>query len=139
MSPVKKRAVSVVVVALGACLLAALLIVGVFAARPRVEAYLYSTTFDSAAWKARSLDGNFGWPTRLRMADDLLGRHLLDNATRAQVEDLLGPADKTSYSRQWDFVYKLGPERGFIAIDYEWLVIRIDQSGRVAEYRVVRD
>lgn len=107
--------------------------------RPTVEAYLQATRFDSAAWKARSADVDVEWPTRLRMIDDLLDRNLLKDATRAQVEELLGPADDTSYFREWDLVYLLGPERGFIRIDSEWLVLRFDKAGKVTEHRVVRD
>jgi hypothetical protein len=36
-------------------------------------------------------------------------------------------------------VYWLGPERGFIRIDSEWLVLRLDQSDIVREVRIVRD
>jgi hypothetical protein len=31
------------------------------------------------------------------------------------------------------------PERGFISIDSEWLVVRFDTAGKVSEYRIVRD
>ena len=33
----------------------------------------------------------------------------------------------------------LGPERGFISIDSEWLVVRFGQGGRVTEYEIARD
>lgn len=63
----------------------------------------------------------------------------LDALTRAQVVELLGPPDGGTYFRDWDFVYRLGPERGLVGFDSEWLVLRIGSDGRVAEYRVVRD
>ena len=62
-----------------------------------------------------------------------------DLELRAEIESLLGPADETSYFRRWDFVYWLGPERGFIRIDSEWLVLRFDAEDRVSEFRLVRD
>jgi hypothetical protein len=52
---------------------------------------------------------------------------------------MLGEPPPTSYFRQWDMVYWLGMERGFVSIDSEWLVIRLDQDGRVAESRIVTD
>lgn len=63
----------------------------------------------------------------------------LDALTRAQVIELLGSPDGGAYFRDWDFVYWLGPERGLVGLDSEWLVLRIGSDGRVAEYRVVRD
>ncbi len=36
-------------------------------------------------------------------------------------------------------VYWLGPERGLIRIDSEWLVLRLDEGGVVREFRIVRD
>ena len=133
------RTVKIVVAVLGVPVLLFVATIGFLLLRPPVEAYFRATRFASDTWKARSMDADLSWPTRLRMVDDLLRRHLLDNATRAQVEVMLGPADNTQYFREWDLVYRLGPERGFIRIDSEWLVLRIDQAGRVAEYRIVRD
>jgi hypothetical protein len=106
---------------------------------PDVEAYLKATRFDSVKWKARSLDGDTMWPTRLRMADDLLRIGTLRGAPREEVERLLGPPDQTSYFKNWSMVYWLGPERGFIRIDSEWLALRLNQQGVVAEVEIVRD
>ena len=79
--------------------------------------------FDAKAWRSRSADAGHDWPTRLRMVDSLMDRRLLDGRTRAQVVELLGPADDTSKWRDWDSVYHLGPERkALIRIDSEWLV-----------------
>ena len=96
--------------------------------------------FDAKAWRSRSADAGHDWPTRLRMVDSLMDRRLLDGLTRAQVVELLGPADDTSKWRDWDLVYHLGPERrALIRIDSEWLVIRLDSRGAVAGYRIVGD
>jgi hypothetical protein len=52
---------------------------------------------------------------------------------------LLGEPRRTRYFRQYDLVYWLGPERGMISIDSEWLVLRLDKRGRVTEERLVTD
>lgn len=134
-----RRTFKIAALVLAAPIVVCAAVMGFLSLRPRVEAYRHAITFEPAAWKARSRDNDFMWPTRLRMIDDLLQRHLLEDATRARVEALLGPADDTPYFRQWDLVYHLGPERGFMRIDSEWLVLRLGQAGRVTEYRVVRD
>lgn len=56
---------------------------------PPVEYYLHASKFDSAAWKARSMDAEVMWPTRLRTVDDLLERRALNGLARARVEELL--------------------------------------------------
>lgn len=63
----------------------------------------------------------------------------LEGLSRTEIERLLGPANETSYFREWTMVYELGRERGFIAIDSEWLVINLDNSGVATESRIVRD
>jgi hypothetical protein len=52
---------------------------------------------------------------------------------------LLGEPSDEGYFREWDFVYWLGPERSYMGIDSEWLVVRLGRDGRVTEYRIVRD
>ena len=47
--------------------------------------------------------------------------------------------DKTEYFKEWDLVYWLGPERGFISIDSEWLVFRFDGQKKVTDYKIMRD
>jgi hypothetical protein len=106
---------------------------------PRQENYAHRAKFESAGWSSESRDQTSLWPTRLRMIDDLVASKRLDGLQRGDVTALLGPADKTDYFTDWDLVYWLGPERGLIRIDSEWLVLRFDESGRVAEYRVARD
>ena len=92
--------------------------------------------FDPAAWrdKVRVAQG-----VRLGMADRLIALRALDGKTRAAVVEMLGEPPATGYFSNWDLVYWLGPERGFISVDSEWLVLRLDADGRVAEYRILRD
>lgn len=73
------------------------------------------------------------------MVDDLLSRHNFRGMTREQTVAILGEPDKTEYFRDWDMVYWLGPERGFMSIDSEWLVFRLDGQQKVTDYKIVRD
>ena len=100
--------------------------------------YLARTSFNSSAWQdsARVFSQD---PVRIRMVGDLLKRHSLDEMTRAEVVALLGEPDDTPYFRDWDMVYWLGPERGLISIDSEWLVLRLDEHQQVVGHRVVTD
>jgi hypothetical protein len=134
-----KRLVLVLVIVAGIPALFYALATGYFVFAPSADDYSHRTEFDPAGWRDRSLDKDPLWPTRLRMVDDLIAHKRLDGLTRRDVESLLGPADRTEKWQHWHVVYHLGPERGVIRIDSEWLVIRFGPSDRVAEYRIVRD
>ena len=97
------------------------------------------TAFNSQAWKSKSADLNPQWPTRIRMIDDFLANNDLRRMDRADVVGLLGEPDKTEYFREWDMVYWLGPERSWMSIDSEWLVIDLDRQGHVSKFSIVRD
>jgi hypothetical protein len=73
------------------------------------------------------------------MADRLVSCGTLRGKTRQQVIELLGDPSDEGYFRQFDLVYWLGPERGFMSIDSEWLVLRLGRDERVVECRIVRD
>jgi hypothetical protein len=73
------------------------------------------------------------------MVDDLLQHHRLRGLDRAGLVGLLGQPPRTGYFSDYDLVYWLGPERGFMSIDSEWLAIKLDPAGRVAEARLVTD
>ena len=74
------------------------------------------------------------------MVDSLVRSGKLNGLTRPQVLTLLGPdCDCDYFEDDWNLVYWLGPERGLMSIDSEWLVIRFGRDGRVAEYRLARD
>jgi hypothetical protein len=73
------------------------------------------------------------------MVDDLRRRYPLKGRTRAEVVALLGEPRPTNYFTEYDLVYWLGPERGAISIDSEWLVLRLDKDGRIVEERLVTD
>lgn len=92
--------------------------------------------FDAATWD----DESQAWHgARLEMADRLLAQDILTGMTRAQVIAMLGEPSQEGYFREWDMVYWLGPERGFMSVDSEWLVLNLDGNGRVVECRIVND
>lgn len=93
-------------------------------------------SLDPAAWQDEVLVRQ---GVRLEMADRLVARGTLVGKSRAEVVELLGEPSPTTYFADWDLVYWLGPERGFISIDSEWLVLRLGEDGRVSYNRIVRD
>jgi hypothetical protein len=92
--------------------------------------------FDPVAWQdpVRVKQG-----VRLAMADRLVAKGTMLGKTRSQVVRSLGEPSGEGYFKDWDLVYWLGPERGFICIDSEWLVLRLGGNGQVVESRIVRD
>jgi hypothetical protein len=91
--------------------------------------------FESDTWKkVRESDD----PARIRMVDDLLTTHRLVGMSRPQIDALLGVPDRTSNFRAYNYVYWLGPERGLISIDSEWLGIRFE-NGFAVEAKLLRD
>lgn len=92
--------------------------------------------FDAAAW---ALDADYGRGPRLEMADRLVARSALLGRTRAEVVAQLGEPPPTAYFSDWDLVYWLGPERGLLSIDSEWLVVRFSSAGTASDCRIVRD
>lgn len=93
--------------------------------------------FDAEQWQVNA--SQRGGKVRLAMADRIVARKMLWGKTRAQVKEMLGEPPVTDYRSDWDLVYWLGPERGFLGIDSEWLVVRLDQNGIVDDYKIVQD
>ena len=73
------------------------------------------------------------------LVDDLMAHTPIRGRSRADIVALLGEPPQTGYFKDYDLVYWLGPERGLMSIDSEWLVMRLDSTGRVAEFRLVTD
>jgi hypothetical protein len=92
-------------------------------------------SFDSGAWKKAA---NTDDPIRIKMVDDLMQTHQLVGMSRPQIDAMLGVPDKTSYFSAYDYVYWLGPERGFISIDSEWLGVRF-KNQIVVEAKLLTD
>jgi hypothetical protein len=116
-----------------------LLVLGLIAF-PMIDDYAHRIPFDSTMWKdsTRVFVGS-EWPPRLCMVDDLLARHRLVGMRRPEIVSLLGDSPPKRYFRNHSLVYWLGPERGFIRMDSEWLAIDIDDQGVVTSAELVRD
>jgi hypothetical protein len=104
---------------------------------PVVNDYANRMPFDALKWQNEELVNSTN-PIRTRMVDDLLKKYNLVGMPKVKLNDLLGTPSKTSYFSDYDYVYWLGPERGFISIDSEWLAIKFEDD-RVIEARIVRD
>ena len=117
-------------IAAGYALLISLVLFG-----PIVGDYSQRTPFDSNKWKTAA---NEEKPVRLRMVDDLLSRYKLQGMSREDIEQLLGKPPPTNYFREYEYVYWLGPERGFISIDSEWLCLKFSKD-IATEVRICRD
>jgi hypothetical protein len=92
--------------------------------------------FDASVWRTHAETGD---GARQAMADRLLARGTLIGLRREEVIARLGVPPATEYFTDWDLVYWLGPERGFMGIDSEWLVVRLGSDHRVSDARLVTD
>jgi len=111
-------------------------VVGWFFFGDTIQEHLRRRPFDVAAWQGgTTLTNNI----RILMVDDLLRRHSFRGMTREQVVAIVGEPDKTEYFKDWDLAYWLGPERGFVSIDSEWLVFRLDSQKKVTHLNILRD
>lgn len=74
------------------------------------------------------------------MVDDVM-RNVLPGRTRQQIEEALGPSLTTEYFKSTgrDLIYILGPERGFIGVDSEWLLIWVDAKGHFLRAKLATD
>ena len=105
--------------------------------------YWHRKDFDAAMW--RSQEGkvdNHMWPPRLCMVDDLMESGKLDELRREEVINLLGTPHSKGFpggAEDCDIHYHLGPERGFLRIDSEWLFIDFDEDDKVKRYWIYRD
>jgi hypothetical protein len=98
------------------------------------------TDFDADTWRqGETLAGSTDDAPRLRMAEGLIKGTALLGKSKLQIEALLGPPTSTSKFSDYGLVYWLGPERGFMSIDSEWLVITFDSDGISTDAEIVRD
>ena len=94
--------------------------------------------FVASLWNVDSYEGNT-FQTRYRIADGLEISGRLKGKVRTEVLALLGPPPKTDKFPEHGLVYRLGPGRGWTALDYEWLLVDFDSVGRVVNAEVVSD
>lgn len=119
---------------LGAVLPCLLLVFSLFA-YPVFKDYSSRIPFDSAVWKA---DETRNTGIRVKMVDNLLKTRQIIGARKVEIDSLLGVPQSTGYSKDYEYVYWLGPERGFISIDSEWLCLNF-RDGVVNEAEIRRD
>lgn len=82
--------------------------------------------FDPIAWSdAKRVKRG----VRLGMADRMVARDTLVGKSYEEVLQLLGKPDYVAAANE--LTYYLGPERGFISIDSEWLNLKLGPDGRV--------
>lgn len=116
----------------GAAVVAAGLVVGAILldnARPRPG------RFDGRLWKLVGIEDD----DRLEMADDLIARQKLDGLTRGKVKKLLGEPNDTGRFKPGDLAYRLGLERSYMPVDFEWLVVHFDEHDKVSRYWIATD
>lgn len=110
---------------------------------PSVEYFFVQENFDAVIWRQEGVAPSDGdWPPRLCMAEDLISSGHLTGLKKAAVFDLIGEPRAGNYrfgEPDSSLVYYLGPERGFIRIDSEWLVVSFDDQGVVKKVRLARD
>jgi len=102
---------------------------------PSINNFYYSEKFDSVAW-LNPEENDFMWPARLRMVDDLISSGKLDNLSRRETIKILGEPSMTEKDSngKYTLTYHLGPERGFIRIDSEWLSIEFNKNDEAEKY-----
>jgi hypothetical protein len=93
--------------------------------------------FDRDLWNTFANVQDDAWLRRQRMALWLIGTGAMQGIERAQAVALLGqPAESTRFG-DGELAYPLGRGLGFFLVDDNWLLIRLDESGRVTDARVV--
>ena len=97
-----------------------------------------SMSFDKAKWLDTESYEKEPY-IRLEMVKDLINNRLSQGLSRSEVTDLLGPPTQTEKFAQYDLVYWLGIEKGFIRIDSTWLVIKMDDAAGLVESRTLND
>lgn len=86
--------------------------------------------FDGRLWKLVGPQDD----DRLAMADDLIARNRLEGLSRARVRKMLGEPTETGQFQPGAFAYRLGLERAYMPVDFEWLVICFDDQDKVSRY-----
>lgn len=103
--------------------------------------------FSAPSWKDRAfIDHSDRDSPRSRTVDDLLASSVLVGKSREDITALLGMDDGlrgTGYAGgfcdDYDFVWFVGPEPGWISVDSQWLVIKLSPEGKAAEVKTVTD
>jgi hypothetical protein len=100
-------------------------------------------SFDSARWKDTTSSESVGGDIsdRQKMLGDVVS-NVLPGRHRQELEEMLGLSLETRYFANTgrDLIYLLGRERdSLFGVDSEWLLIWLDESGRLERYEVWTD
>ncbi|HKQ35201.1 MAG TPA: hypothetical protein VJT11_07865 [Nitrospiraceae bacterium] len=96
---------------------------------------------DSSLWirpeSSRFVEGDI--TPRQKMLGDAVAA--LPGKTKSEIEALLGPSLETPYFADTgrDMIYMLGPERDYLAMDSDWLLIWLDGNGQFVRYKIASD
>lgn len=90
----------------------------------------YDMKFDQQVWKQEetSTFSKTGYTLRQKMIGDVI-KNIIANKNRQEVLEILGPptdTDKWQSMKSDHLIYVLGPDRGFMPIDYEWLFVQFE-------------
>jgi hypothetical protein len=86
--------------------------------------------FDQARWMNADLTGR----ERAEMFPSFLRKHPLEGMSREEVVALLGEPTPTDKWRGAEMIYVLGNDGSYTPIDNEWLLIQLDEQGRVESF-----
>lgn len=86
--------------------------------------------FDGRLWKLVGPQDD----DRLAMADDLIARNRLEGLSRARVRKMLGEPTDPGRFQPGAYAYRLGLERAYMPVDFEWLIICFDDQDKVSRY-----
>ncbi len=102
----------------------------------------FARQFDSSLWRAPASERYVSRDItdRQKMLGDAI-RKVIDGGNKDNIIKMLGPSDESGYfsSLGRDLMYRLGPERGFLSIDSEWLLIWLDGHGNVVRHEIWTD
>ena len=91
--------------------------------------------FDAQRWHADT--GGSG--DRYAMADRFVASGDLLGKTAEEAVRMLGPSTEHHEFKDWDLIYYLGKERGWICLGGEHLVLRLSPDDKVCECRIMSD
>lgn len=79
------------------------------------------------------------WPvSNLSWAQKAVGSSVIYTMSKSEIDRRLGqPDDPTGYFNVWDHVYFLQPDGSYI--DSWWLLIAVDENGKIIRADVVTD
>ena len=107
---------------------------------PSVADLVHRRPFNAELWRKQAIsEPDTTWPPRLCMVNHLIASGRLEGLSHGEILELLGPPSQGPPLAGATYGYYLGPERGFIRIDSEWLLIAFGEDGKVSRCWIGRD